>query len=142
MSNSLEPYQLIILENNTKNNSLFEPYLFVDVDLADIETKVRKAIAGTNSFIQWSNYFQNGIVGEFNLIEPYVKYESSGKVIVNSVSVRVDIFSETNRYRITIGRVSSCSSFISWNQILYELVHAMKSFCIPNQGLLSFTLLS
>jgi hypothetical protein len=102
----------------------------------DVEQKVREAMRTTTTFTKWSSDF-TGIVGDFNLKEPYSEYESNGdKVSINHVSVCVDIVDESSRYRLVIRSVSPCSSINSWNHILNELVHAMSSFCMPNERLL------
>ncbi len=104
----------------------------------DIEKKVRHAMQTTKHFKEWSIDFKGRIVGDFALVEPYLEYELTGKrVFIDHVSVCVDIVDESSRYRLTISCVSPCSSINSWNRIFDELVHAMSSFCIPNQGLLT-----
>jgi hypothetical protein len=123
----------------------FQPHLFVERSKLEpqvLEKRVREAIASANTFLEWTTGYNN-IVGEFKLVEPYEEYELTGKVDVNRVTVRIEITEDTVRpewYRITIGRISPCSSFLSWNRILVELVSLMKPFCIPNQGLLFGTM--
>ena len=134
----------MLVDNGLLNE--FHPHLFVErskLEPHNLEKKVREEIANAGQFLKWKTGYKN-IVGEFKLVEPYIEYELSGKVVVDRVTVRIEITEDTIRpewYRITIGRITPCSSFLSWNHILVELVRCMKPICIPNQGLLLGTIL-